>query len=78
MLTMNQTLPSLKLNKSKELYLFNAPCATSEFSSPLSDYDVRNIIGATVNEHLERLLSENPKSFVSFMHEFLAQLYQIS
>ena len=66
MLTMNQTLPSLKLNKSKELYLFNAPCATSEFSSPLSDYDVRNIIGATVNEHLERLLSVSKQKDIPF------------
>lgn len=63
---MNQTLPSLKLNKSRELYLFNAPCATSEFSSPLADYDVRNIIGATVNEHFERLLSVSKQKDVPF------------
>ncbi len=54
---MAQTLPSLSLIKLKELYLLNAPCASVEFVSPLSDYDVRNIIGATINEHLSRLLS---------------------
>ena len=54
---MAQTLPSLSLIKLKELYLLNAPCASVEFISPLSDYDVRNIIGATIKEHLNRLLS---------------------
>ena len=54
---MAQTLPSLSLIKSRELYLLNAPCATVEFVSPLADYDVRNIIGATVEVHLNRLLS---------------------
>ncbi|MBL7816275.1 MAG: sugar transferase [Saprospiraceae bacterium] len=54
---MTQTLPSLTLVKTKELFLLNAPYAVVEFSSPLSDYDVRNIVGATVNDHLRRLLS---------------------
>ena len=54
---MAQTLPSLSLIKFKELYLLNASCATAEFVSPLSDYDVRNIIGATVLQHQNHLLS---------------------
>jgi lipopolysaccharide/colanic/teichoic acid biosynthesis glycosyltransferase len=63
---MTQALPTLTLNKARELYLFNAPCATSEFSSPLADYDVRNVIGATVNEHLDRLLSVSKEKDVPF------------
>ncbi len=63
---MTESLPSLKLIKSKELYLLNAPCAISEFSSPLSDYDVRNIIGATVHVHLERLLAVSREKDVPF------------
>jgi lipopolysaccharide/colanic/teichoic acid biosynthesis glycosyltransferase len=54
---MTQTLPSLNLVKTRELFLLNAPYATAEFSSPLADYDVRSIVGATVTTHLNRLLS---------------------
>lgn len=54
---MTQTLPTLSLSKSSELYLLNAPCTTAEFTSPFASYDVRNIIGATVEIHLKRLLS---------------------
>ncbi len=54
---MTQTLPTLSLSKSKELYLLNAPCTTAEFTSPFTSYDVRNVIGATVEIHLNRLLS---------------------
>ena len=63
---MTQTLPTLRLTKSRELYLLNAPCATSEFSSPLADYDVRNIIGATVTDHINRLMSVSKQKDVPF------------
>ena len=63
---MAQTLPSLSLIKLKELYLLNAPCASVEFISPLSDYDVRNIIGATIKEHLNRLLSVSREQDVPY------------
>lgn len=54
---MTQTLPTLNLSKSRELYLLNAPCTTAEFTSPFADYDVRNIIGENVEVHLNRLLA---------------------
>ena len=54
---MTLTLPTLNLVKSKELYLLNVPFATAEFSSPLADYDVRNIIGARVQEYLTKIMS---------------------
>ena len=63
---MTQTLPSLNLIKSRELYLLNVPYATAEFSSPLSDYDVRSIVGATVEEHLNRLLSVSKEKDIPF------------
>ncbi len=63
---MTQTLPSLSLIKSKELYLLNAPCTTAEFTSPFADYDVRNVIGATVEVHLNRLLSISRESDVPY------------
>ena len=65
-LTMTQTLPSLNLVKSRELYLLNAPYATAEFSSPFAEYDVRSIVGATVKEHLNRLLSISKERDVPF------------
>lgn len=63
---MTQTLPSLNLIKSRELYLLNVPHVTAEFSSPLAHYDVRSIVGATVKEHLNRLLSISKEKDVPF------------
>ena len=63
---MAQTLPSLSLIKLKELYLLNAPCAAVEFISPLADYDVRNVIGATIKDHLNRLLSVSREQDVPY------------
>lgn len=63
---MTQILPSLNLVKSRELYLLNAPYATAEFSSPFAEYDVRSIVGATVKEHLNRLLSISKERDVPF------------
>ena len=63
---MAQTLPTLSLSKSRELYLLNAPCTTAEFTSPLSDFDVRNVIGANVEVHLNRLLSISKEQDVPY------------
>ncbi len=63
---MTQTLPTLSLTKSRELCLLNAPCTTAEFTSPLADYDVRNIIGANVDVHLNRLLSISKEQDVPY------------
>ncbi len=63
---MTQTLPTLNLVKSRELFLLNAPYATAEFSSPLADYDVRSIVGATVITHLNRLMSISREKDVPF------------